>query len=281
MKKYTQEEFDSVVEGFIDKTLAKDKWTHQAHLAIAFWHIANFGFDDGLRLVQARIRDYNMAIGSANTKSAGYHQTLTIFWMIISYNFYSSNPDLSISDCLASFIKLNSEPSLPYRYYDKEVLFSPKARRRWVNGNRRKVKVLRRRSDSHYAFSDEAFMKHFSACTLDPAVFSHEAHLRLAWLVIKQNGIEDSTEIVGTLIRNYVKSLDAEDKFNMTLTFAATKAVNHFINRSDSESFADFILEFPRLKYKFKDLMSAHYSFDIYDSQSARIAFLEPDLLEF
>ncbi len=67
----------------------------------------------------------------------------------------------------------------------------------------------------------------------------------------------------------------------MTLTIAAIKAVHHFIDRSDAISFGEFILEFPRLKYNFKELMAAHYQVDIYNSAKAKEEFVQPDLLPF
>ena len=39
--------------------------------------------------------------------------------------------------------------------------------------------------------------------------------------------------------------------------------------------------EFPRLKNNFKDLIAQHYQMDIYRSQRAKTAYLEPDLLPF
>jgi len=67
----------------------------------------------------------------------------------------------------------------------------------------------------------------------------------------------------------------------MTLTIAASKAVAHFIQKSKSNSFHDFILEYPRLKNNFKDLMNAHYKIDIFNSAKAKKEFIEPDLLPF
>ena len=82
-------------------------------------------------------------------------------------------------------------------------------------------------------------------------------------------------------MREYVKSVGAENKYNTTLTLAAIKAVYHFILKSDANSFREFIIEFPRLKNNFRELMACHYGVDIYNSQKAKMKFLEPDLLPF
>lgn len=134
---------------------------------------------------------------------------------------------------------------------------------------------------AHLLLSDDQFLRQFRQCTLDPALFTHEAHLRLAWLVLRSAGSAGAVETVPRLIRQYVAHLGAEDKFNLTLTVAATKAVDHFLRRSRANTFPEFMTEFPRLKHNFRDLMAAHYGFDIYGSARAKVTFLEPDLLPF
>ncbi|MEL6917758.1 MAG: hypothetical protein AAFO99_08515, partial [Bacteroidota bacterium] len=73
----------------------------------------------------------------------------------------------------------------------------------------------------------------------------------------------------------------ASDKFNKTVTIAATKAVYHFAQKSNTANFDGFIKEFPRLQHNFKDLMKAHYKIDIFTLERAKRIFLEPDLLPF
>lgn len=73
----------------------------------------------------------------------------------------------------------------------------------------------------------------------------------------------------------------ARDKYNETLTVAAVKAVNHFMQRESIDNFYDFIVANPRLKYAFRSLMEKHYGFDIYNTLEAKQRYLEPDLLEF
>ncbi|WP_020567556.1 hypothetical protein [Neolewinella persica] len=134
---------------------------------------------------------------------------------------------------------------------------------------------------NHLDFSDAEFSSEFESCRLPPELFTHEAHLRLGWIHLKEQGGEAAVEIVRKQIANYVVHLGASDKFNVTLTVAAVKTVQHFWQKSTSDNFVDFMLEFPRLKYNFKELISAHYGFDIYNSQRAKKAFLAPDLLPY
>lgn len=135
--------------------------------------------------------------------------------------------------------------------------------------------------EKHFELSNTEFEKKFISCELDPEIFSHEAHLRLAWINIKKYGIEKAEKNIQVQLKNYVKAVGAEDKYNVTLTLAAIKGVYHFMLKSNADSFEAFISEFPKLKYNFKELMSCHYGFDIYNSKRAKSHFLEPDLLPF
>lgn len=135
--------------------------------------------------------------------------------------------------------------------------------------------------ESHYELNDEQFEILFQSANLPPALFTHEAHLRLAWVHIQKYGCTAAIENITSQIRAYADAIGAAGKYNHTLTIAAVKAVDHFMRKSQSNSFADFIQEFPRLNTNFSDLLAAHYSAAIFQSAKARQAFVEPDLLPF
>lgn len=135
--------------------------------------------------------------------------------------------------------------------------------------------------EDHFKLSDSEFEKKFEDSKLDPSMFNHEAHLRLAWIHIHNYGIEKALKNVPLQLQYFVGYIGAKDKYNATLTIAAIKAVHHFMLKSKSENFKDFIVEFPRLKYNFKELLGCHYRIDIFNSIEAKTNFLEPDLLPF
>ncbi|HEY6505285.1 MAG TPA: hypothetical protein VIZ28_15025 [Chitinophagaceae bacterium] len=134
---------------------------------------------------------------------------------------------------------------------------------------------------SHFDLTDEQFEQQFESCTLSPAVFNHEAHLRLAWIHIRKYGREIAIKNICSQLIVFTKSVNTEDKYNMTLTVAAVNAVNHFMTKTNADDFSAFIAEFPRLKSNFKELMSSHYKLDIFSSEIAKREFIEPDLLPF
>lgn len=128
---------------------------------------------------------------------------------------------------------------------------------------------------------DQDFEEEFYACSLDPKLFSHEAHLRLTWIHINKYGIDKALSNIPNQIKRYVASLGAQDKYNETVTIAGVKAVYHFALRSETNNFSDFILENKALLEDFKGLLLTHYKTNIFESDHAKRTFLEPELLPF
>lgn len=133
----------------------------------------------------------------------------------------------------------------------------------------------------HLILSNKEFEDQFANTSLDPKLFTHEAHLRLAWIHLTNYGEEKAIVNITQQLQSYVLHLGARDKYNETLTVAAIKAVKHFMQKEPIRTFAEFITTHSRLKTDFKNLMAQHYGFDIYKSARAKEMYLEPDLLEF
>jgi hypothetical protein len=135
--------------------------------------------------------------------------------------------------------------------------------------------------EPHFDLSDDQFEAQFRSLTFVPAHFSHEAHLRLAWIHIRKYGVDKAAENIAAQILAFANSLGENAIYNKTLTVAAVKAVNHFYLRSKTGNFKEFIDEFPQLKREFKQLIGSHYSLDIFNSEAAKAEYLEPDLIPF
>ncbi|MEL6719014.1 MAG: hypothetical protein AAFP82_09885 [Bacteroidota bacterium] len=135
--------------------------------------------------------------------------------------------------------------------------------------------------EKHFELTNAEFEQQFASCELDPSFFSHEAHLRLAWIHIHKYGLEQAKKNIQEQLQNFVAHVGAKDKYNRTLTVAAIHAVSHFMQLSKADNFPEFIAEFPQLKSEFKALIATHYSFDVFNSAKAKTHFLVPDLMPF
>ncbi len=133
----------------------------------------------------------------------------------------------------------------------------------------------------HWSLSDDEFESKFENFTLKPGMFSHEAHIRLAYIHLDKYGLKRAEENMCNQISGFATSLGATDKFNKTVTIAAVKAVHHFMEKAKAENFKNFILEFPQLITKFKDLLGEHYGFNVFADPKAKKEYIEPDKAPF
>jgi hypothetical protein len=133
----------------------------------------------------------------------------------------------------------------------------------------------------HSTYSDTEFAERFLACMLDPALFTHEAHLRLGWILVREHGVEQASVILCEAIARFDRTFGSGTKFNRTITVASARMLAHFMARSTSTDFRTFITKFPRLRTHFRDLLDAHYSDRAYATPQAAVTFVEPDLLPF
>jgi len=83
----SEAEIMEIVEGFRSCTLPASRWTHQAHLTVGLWHLLNRPSDTVLDDVRRGIIAYNTAVGTPNSDTRGYHETITVFyvWAIRKY----------------------------------------------------------------------------------------------------------------------------------------------------------------------------------------------------
>lgn len=127
-------ETERVAAAFLARTLPKPEWTHHAHLRVGLWHLITYPADEAMSRLRDGIRGYNDATGVANTETSGYHETLTRFYVLVIDAFLTEAGRSRPPDALAEdLIRLYGDRQLPLRFYSKERLMSPQARRGWVD----------------------------------------------------------------------------------------------------------------------------------------------------
>lgn len=126
---------ESLVAAFLDRSLPKPQWTHHAHLRVGLWHVRRFGAEEAARRLRERIRAYNEAVGTANTDTTGYHETLTVFYVRAIAAFLRAGlaPPAETQAALETrLIEALGDRALPLRHYSSERLYSLEARRTWM-----------------------------------------------------------------------------------------------------------------------------------------------------
>jgi hypothetical protein len=125
----SQLEIDDLIEKFIQATLPKVNWTHEAHLTVAIWHLQQYDFYHAFCLVKSRIIFYNTSVGGTNDSANGYHESITMFWMKVAHFYVSNNRTKPMLTMCNDFLKSPlASRDLPFYFYDKEKLMSPKYR---------------------------------------------------------------------------------------------------------------------------------------------------------
>ncbi|HKX84726.1 MAG TPA: hypothetical protein VJL58_10940, partial [Pyrinomonadaceae bacterium] len=126
----TNEDIYLLVRSFEDRTIKKSEWTHSAHLAIGLFYLRILPFAVAKNVLRDGIYWLNDKHGTPNTDDSGYHETLTVFWLKRIWNFLDERDWTNAMAPLANeLISQFRDPNLPLRFYTKELLYSPKARR--------------------------------------------------------------------------------------------------------------------------------------------------------
>lgn len=130
---FSSNELENIVRGFNRCTLPKSSWTHAAHLIIALWYLTYYSESEAVNNIRDRIKKYNLAVGTENTKDSGYHETITLFWVkIIQQYLATASVHNSFGENANNLVNLYENSALPLEYYSREYLMSWLARKNWV-----------------------------------------------------------------------------------------------------------------------------------------------------
>ncbi len=123
-----------VGEGLLARTLPREEWTHEAHLAATTYLVLKhpeIDLDIELRGIISR---YNESVGGVNSDTGGYHDTITHAYLR-GIRLFLSEADTGrpihnlVNELLMSPM---GRRDWPLRFWSKERLMSVEARRGWV-----------------------------------------------------------------------------------------------------------------------------------------------------
>lgn len=122
-------------EGLLARTLAREDWTHEAHLAATLWLIRDRPDVNVDRDIGSIISGYNVSVGGVNDDSSGYHDTITrAFVAGIRAHLAPRDRQEPISACVnALLVSPAGQRDWPLRFYSRDLLFSVAARRGFVS----------------------------------------------------------------------------------------------------------------------------------------------------
>lgn len=106
--------------------------------------------------------------------------------------------------------------------------------------------------------------------------FGHREHLEVAWSYLRLYPIDAAIDIMTAAIRHVARRHGAPDKYHETITRSWLHFVAVHRQRWGAETFEAFLDRNPELLDR--DLVGHFYSRELISSESARAAWVAPDL---
>jgi hypothetical protein len=127
-------EIEHIGEGLLARTLPREEWTHEAHLAATTYLLIRRADVDLDVELPGIIRRYNESVGGVNDDTQGYHDTITKAFLR-GVRLYLEESDIGrpihelVNELLMSPM---GRRDWPLRFWSKDRLMSVEARRGWV-----------------------------------------------------------------------------------------------------------------------------------------------------
>lgn len=126
----TRESFDLFVQAWEAGELPKAAWTHAAHVAMGACYVVRYG-SSAVDELRRGIKRHNAAVGTLDTATSGYHETLTCLWTGVVSRLVKgySDPWLAARHAVD---RVGQARDLHRPYYSFDVVRDPVARASYV-----------------------------------------------------------------------------------------------------------------------------------------------------
>ncbi len=124
-------EIEHIGKGLLARTLPRDEWTHEAHLAATTYLLLKRPDVDLDTELPGIIRSYNESVGGVNSDTEGYHETITrTFLRGVRLFLAEGDPKEPLHELVNELLlSPMGRRDWPFRFYSRERLFSVAARR--------------------------------------------------------------------------------------------------------------------------------------------------------
>ncbi|MBI2381072.1 MAG: hypothetical protein HYV16_09985 [Gammaproteobacteria bacterium] len=121
-------------------------------------------------------------------------------------------------------------------------------------------------------------MNAFEDLSLEPALFNHLGHLRMAWCYLHELGTEQGCTEFDLALRRYAAHLGATEKYHATVTGALLALLADAMAQTPAADFDAFAAEHPEFR-EAKVLLARHYSPERLEGAEAKATFIAADRL--
>jgi len=124
-------------EGLLACNLAKEDWTHEAHLAACLYLLTERPDVDVDADIAGLISRFNESVGGVNDDAGGYHDTITRVYIAGVRLFLRAHPAGSLAERVNALLRAPmGRRDWPLGFYSRDLLFSVAARRGFVAPDR-------------------------------------------------------------------------------------------------------------------------------------------------
>ncbi len=129
----TRDEIDDFIAAFEARTLPRERWTHGAHLLTGACYVHDLGEEAAANRMRERVAAYNLAVGGQNTATAGYHETVTVFWIkLLARTLEQWRPIERVAFARRAVAEFEPRRGIFAEFYDFDVVASMDAGRTWI-----------------------------------------------------------------------------------------------------------------------------------------------------
>ena len=122
------EEIVDLVRRFESCEIHPADFRHYQHLTVALWYLRQFPYDTASEKMRTGIQRLAAAYGKT-----GYHETITLFWLVMVRDFgLMADPEEPICELANRMITIYENKDLIKEYYSEALLDSPEAKDGWV-----------------------------------------------------------------------------------------------------------------------------------------------------
>jgi hypothetical protein len=130
-------EIEHLGESLLACSLAREEWTHEAHLAACLYLLAERPDVDVDAEIAGLISRFNESVGGVNDDQGGYHDTITRTYVAGVRLFLSQTEETGLAARVNALLRSPiGRRDWPLGFYSRELLFSVPARRGFVPPDR-------------------------------------------------------------------------------------------------------------------------------------------------
>ena len=124
---------------------------------------------------------------------------------------------------------------------------------------------------------ERAALDAFRAGTLSTGAFHHADHVRMAWVYVREYGLESATRQVVDDLERFAVAQGVPGLYHATITHAYLSILAERVAATPTAAWAEFAAEHPDLLRWKPGVLDRYYSPERLWSDAARAGFLLPD----